>query len=218
MRIGIVGGTGREGRGIALRWAAAGHEVTIGSREAARGDEKAKELSAQHGVKLAGSDNASACQDAEVVLLSIPFGGHRESIEALRDALAGKIVIDLTVPLKPPAVRKVHLPETQAAALETQAILGEGTKVVGALHHISSEHLGDPKHVIDCDVLVCGDDPAARATVVKLVSDLGLRGIEGGPLQNAIALESLTPVLLFINKKYGAAGAGLRITGLPEGA
>jgi NADPH-dependent F420 reductase len=191
--------------------------VTIGSREAERGAQKAAELAEQHGVKLLGSDNASACRDAEVVLLSIPFGGHRETITELRAALEGKIVIDLTVPLVPPAVRKVHLPPTQAAALETQALLGEGTKVVGALHHISSEHLADPEHVIDCDVLVCGDDPAARATVVKLVADLGLRGIEAGPLQNAIALESLTPVLLFINKKYGASGAGLRITGLPEG-
>ncbi len=216
MRIGIVGGTGREGRGIAIRWAAAGHAVTIGSRDAAKGREKAAELSAAHGVTLAGSDNAGACRDAEVVLLSIPFGGHADTVKELAPVLAGKVVIDLTVPLKPPAVRTVNLPESKAACLATQEILGASAKVVGALHHISSEHLAEKDHHIDCDVLVCGDDAEARALVVKLVSDLGLRGIEAGALANAIALESMTPVLLFINKKYGAQGAGIRITGLPS--
>jgi 8-hydroxy-5-deazaflavin:NADPH oxidoreductase len=215
MRIGIVGGTGREGRGIAIRWAASGHAVTIGSREASRGAEKAAELAATHHVPLTGTDNVGACRDADVVLLSIPFSGHAATVEELAPALAGKIVIDLTVPLKPPTVRTVHLPESKAACLATQAILGSEARVVGALHHISSEHLGDPDHPIDCDVLVCGDDAEARAVVVGLVADLGLRGIEAGALANAIALESLTPVLLFINKKYGASGAGIRITGLP---
>ncbi len=218
MRIGIVGGTGREGRGIAIRWAAAGHAVTIGSREASKGAEKAAELSAAHGVSLAGKDNAGACRDAEVVLLSVPFAGHADTVRELAPVLAGKIVIDLTVPLKPPAVRTVHLPESKAACLATQQILGDSAKVVGALHHISSEHLVDAEHPIDCDVLVCGDDAEARSIVVKLVGDLGLRGIEAGALANAVALESLTPVLLFINKKYGATGAGIRITGIPEKA
>ncbi|MBC7173344.1 MAG: NAD(P)-binding domain-containing protein, partial [Polyangiaceae bacterium] len=169
MRIGIVGGTGREGRGIAIRWAAAGHEVTIGSREASRGAEKAAELSAAHGVKLVGGDNVGACRDAEIVLLSVPFSGHAETVRELAPVLAGKIVIDLTVPLKPPAVRTVNLPESKAACLATQEILGDAAKVVGALHHISSEHLTDPHHTIDCDVLVCGNDPEARGIVVKLV-------------------------------------------------
>jgi 8-hydroxy-5-deazaflavin:NADPH oxidoreductase len=216
MNIGIVGGTGREGRGIAIRWAKAGHTVTIGSRDAARGAAMAEELSATHGVTLRGTGNAECCQGADVVLLAIPYGGHGDTLRELADALGGKIVIDITVPLKPPAVRSVNLPEGQSAALEAQAILGEGTKVVGALHHISSEHLGDPDHAFDCDVLVCGDDPAARATVVSLFADLGLRAIEAGVLKNAIALESMTPVLLFINKKYGAEGAGIRIVGLPN--
>jgi 8-hydroxy-5-deazaflavin:NADPH oxidoreductase len=167
-------------------------------------------------VKLAGTDNAGACRDAELVVLSVPFAGHRETVEELKEVLRGKVVVDLTVPLKPPAVRTVHLPETQAAALETQAILGPESKVVGALHHISSEHLVDPTHVIDCDVLVCGDDEGARALVVELLTDLGLRGIEAGVLKNAVALESLTPVLLFVNKKYGISAAGIRITGLPD--
>jgi NADPH-dependent F420 reductase len=216
MNIGIVGGTGREGRGIALRWAKAGHRVTIGSRDATRGAEMAAELSQKHGVTLHGTDNAGCCEGADVVLLAIPYGGHGETLRELKPALEGKIVIDITVPLKPPAVRSVNLPPGQAAALEAQAILGEDTKVVATMHHISSEHLGDPDHTFDCDVLVCGDDPEARATVASLVQDLGLRAIEAGVLKNAIALESLTPVLLFINKKYGADGAGIRIVGLPN--
>jgi NADPH-dependent F420 reductase len=112
-------------------------------------------------------------------------------------------------------VTQVHVPAGQAAALEAQALLGAETKVVAALHHVSSAHLGEPDHAIDCDVLLCGDDEAARAAVAKLVVDLGLRPIEAGPLRNAIALEALTPVLLWINRKYKIVGSGVRITGVP---
>lgn len=216
MKIGIVGGTGREGRGIAQRWAKAGHSVAIGSRSAERAAAKAAEFSEEGGVTITGSDNATVCADAEVILLSIPFDGHKATIESLAAALKGKIVIDITVPLKPPKVREVNLPQSAAAALETQEILGEETKVVASLHHVSSAHLSDPDHVIDCDVLTCADDPAARTTVIALLKDLGLRGIDAGKLKNAVALESLTPVLLHINKKYKSPGAGIRITGLPE--
>lgn len=216
MKIGIIGGTGREGTGIAGRWAKAGHVVTIGSRDADRAKAKAAELSAEYGATLHGATNAGCVEGADVVLLTVPYGGHAATLTELKDALAGKILIDITVPLQPPKVRSVNLPAGQSAALEAQSILGEATKVVGALHHISSHHLGDPSHVFDCDVLVVGDDPEARGTVVSLVTDLGLRAIEAGVLKNAIALESLTPVLLFINQKYKSEGAGIRITGLPD--
>ena len=142
-----------------------------------------------------------------------PYAAHAPTFTAIRDAVAGKVVVDITLPLKPPKVRSVQLPPGSAAALESQAILGEGATVVAALHHISSEHLGDPAHEFDCDVLLCGEK-VARETVAKLIEDLGLRAIEAGTLENAVALESITPVLLFINKKYGAT-AGLRITGMP---
>lgn len=216
MKIGIVGGTGREGKGLAVRWAKAGHEVTIGSRDAARAAEVAGELGAQFGVTIRGADNAGCCEGAEVVLLAIPFGGHDATLSSLKEALEGKILIDITVPLQPPKVRSVNLPEGQSAALRAQELLGEGVRVVGALHHISSDHLIDLDHEFDCDVLVCGNDPEARDTVVSLVKDLGIRAFEAGVLKNAIALESLTPVLLFINQKYKAAGAGIRLVGLPE--
>lgn len=213
MNIGIVGGTGREGRGIALRWAKAGHRVTIGSRDATRGAEMAAELSQKHGVTLHGTDNAGCCEGADVVLLAIPYGGHGETLRELKPALEGKIVIDITVPLKPPQVRRVHLPEGQAAALETQALLEGSARVVAAMHHVSAVHLAS-EHAIDCDVLVCSDDEEALQLTLGLIRDLGMRGVHAGVLANAVALESLTPVLLHINKHYKNPGVGLRITGL----
>lgn len=216
MKIGIVGGTGREGTGIAARWARAGHQVTIGSRDAARAVQKAAELSEAGGVTIHGASNEDCCRTADLVLLAVPYGAHASTLTELKDALQGRILIDITVPLQPPKVRSVNLPAGQSAALEGQAILGEGVKVVAALHHISSGHLGDPSHTFDCDVLVCSDDQEARATVVKVVEDLGLRAFEAGVLRNAIALESLTPVLLFINQKYKSEGSGIRITGIPD--
>lgn len=213
MRIGIIGGTGKEGSGLALRWARFGHSVTVGSRDGARGRDAAERLSAK-GAPLAGGSNLDACTSADVVVLSVPYAAHRETLESVKGALSGKVVVDITVPLKPPEIRRVHVPEGHAAALEAQAILGSGTKVVAALHHVSSVHLGDPDHVIDCDVLVCGDDDAARALVTTLISDLGLRGLDAGPLVNAVALEALTPVLLHLNKVYKQSGIGIRFTGL----
>ncbi|MEZ4287834.1 MAG: NADPH-dependent F420 reductase [Polyangiales bacterium] len=216
MKIGIVGGTGREGQGLAIRWAKAGHDVMIGSRDATRGAEKATEFNKEFGVSLKGGDNAQACAHGEVILVAVPYAAHASTFESIRGDVRDKIVIDITVPLKPPNVRSVNLPDGNSAALEAAKILGEETKLVAALHHISSEHLGDPEHNFDCDVLVCGNDKEARETVIEIVGDLGLRGIDAGVLKNAVALESLTPVLLHINKKYGSSGSGIRITGLPE--
>ena len=121
-----------------MRWARAGHEVFIGSREAERGVAKAAELAAEHNITLTGGDNLGACAHGEVVVVTVPYSAHAPTFTSIREAVAGKIVVDITVPLKPPKVRSVQLPAGQAAALESQAILGEGTTVVAALHHISS--------------------------------------------------------------------------------
>lgn len=210
MRIGIVGGTGREGKGLALRWAKAGHSVCIGSRDAERARARAAEL----GAGIEGGDNAWCASEADVVLLSVPYAAHAETLKGIAGALSGRVLIDITVPLKPPKVSQVNLPAGRAAAIEAQAIVGPSTPVVAALHHVSSAHLGEPDHAIDCDVLVCGDDATAKALVLELVGDLGLRGLDAGPLENAVALESLTPVLLYMNKKYKGT-SGIRFTGLP---
>lgn len=215
MRIGIVGGTGREGRGLALRWAAKGHAIVVGSRDAARAQEKARELSAEltGGVgPISGGSNEEAA-GAEVVLLTVPYAAHADTLKGLRSALAGRIVIDITVPLVPPKVTQVNLPAGTSAALEAQVLLDPTTRVVATLHHVSSAHLGEPGHAIDCDVLVCSDDQDARTAAIGLIEDLGLRGLDAGVLKNAVALESLTPVLLHLNRKY-KTNTGIRITGL----
>jgi NADPH-dependent F420 reductase len=216
MKIGIVGGTGREGRGLAVRWAKAGHEVFIGSRQAERGEAKAKEFSDEFGVSIRGSDNVAACNHGEIVIVTVPYAAHRATFESISGTVGEKIIVDITVPLQPPKVRSVNLPEGNAAALEARSYLPDGTRLVAALHHISSEHLSDPEHEFDCDVLVCGDDKEARAAVIAVVADLGLRGVDAGVLKNAVALESMTPVLLHINRRYKSVGSGIRITGIPE--
>jgi NADPH-dependent F420 reductase len=215
MRIGIIGGTGREGRGLALRWARAGHQVLVGSREAGRAVEKAAELSAMAagGPRIEGGSNEDAARAGEVAVLAVPYPAHGETLRGLRQALAGRILIDITVPLAPPRVTRVSLPAGGAAALEAQALLDPTTRVVAALHHLSSAHLGDLTHTPDCDVLVCGDDEGARTTAIALCTDLGVRALDAGVLQNAVALESLTPVLLHLNRRY-STNAGLRITGI----
>lgn len=214
MRIGIVGGTGKEGKSMGRRWALKGHDVRIGSRDAERAKDTATELSAETGKNLTGGTNEWAVAEVDVVLLSVPYAGHGDTLRALKDALKDKVLIDITVPLKPPKVRLVHLPAGQSAALEAQAIVGEATPVVATLHHVSSVHLADTEHKIACDVLCCSDNADAMQKVMTLVEDLGMRALDAGPLQNAVALESLTPVLLHLNNKYKGQGAGITFTGI----
>lgn len=214
MKIAIVGGTGREGKGIAVRWARAGHDVTIGSRDKERAAASAVELSGVAGRTIAGDDNQGAVAAADFVLLAVPYTAHGDTLRGLAANLGGKVLFDITVPLQPPKVRVVHLPPGKAAALEAQEIVGPGTKVIAGMHHVGSSELADPDHTFDSDVLVCGDDAAAKELSMTLVRDLGLRPLDAGPLANAVALEALTPVLLHINKTYKAAASGIRITGL----
>jgi NADPH-dependent F420 reductase len=224
MRVGIVGGTGKLGNGLALRWARAGHTIAIGSRDAGRARAHASELAAGGGGAppetgearvFEGGDNAWAAASADVVVLTVPYEAHDPTLRAIREAAAGKVVLDATVPLRPPKVSRVQLPPGQAAALEAQALLGAGTPVAAALHHVSAAHLADPAHAVDCDVLVASDDARAKGTVMALVRDLGLRALDAGPLVNAIALEALTPVLIHLNRTYKSTGAGVSFTNLP---
>ncbi len=213
--IAVLGGTGKEGSGLAMRWAMNGYTVMIGSREAEKAIARAAELNAQMGGEyLTGLSNAEAAQKADLVVLSVPYSAHQATLESVKEFISGKVMIDLTVPLQPPKVRTVFVPEGKAAALEAQALLGESVKVVAAFQNVSAEQLGDPKHTVDCDVLVCGSDAEAKAAVMKLVEATGMRGVDAGPLANAVAVEALTPVLLYINKTYGIKGSGIRITGI----
>ena len=198
---------------MALRWARAQHDVFIGSRDAARASSTAAELSAQAGRAIRGGDNLAAVEASELAVLSVPYSAHASTLQTLKAALAGRILIDITVPLQPPKVTQVNLPAGQAAALEAQAIVGPETPVVAAMHHVSAVHLRDLEHVIECDVLACSDDKAALERALALIGDLGVRAVDAGPLRNAIALESLTPVLLHINRTLKGS-AGIRLTGV----
>lgn len=214
----VLGGTGAEGFGLAVRWAAAGYDVTLGSRVAERAAEKAAELAAMGtGWRVQGMENLAAAERAEIVALTVPYGAHQPTLAAVRAALQGKILIDVTVPLVPPKVSRVQLPAGKSAGEEAQALLGDGVRVVSAFQNISASHLVDLQHEIDCDVLVCGDDADAREAVVRLAAAAGMVAWHAGPLANAVAVESLTPVLISLNRRYKVPNSGIRITGIPRG-
>jgi NADPH-dependent F420 reductase len=213
--IAIIGGTGAEGRGLALRWARAGHRVTIGSRDAAKAAAVAEALNARLGAALVlGSASGSAAAGADVVVLTVPYAAQAATAGALKQELAGKILIDVTAPLVPPKVSRVQLPPGGSCSLALQTLLGRGVRVVSAFQNVSAHKLSDPDQNVDCDVLVTSDDKAARQIAIELAADAGLRGIDAGPLANAVAAESLTALLIHINRTYGIAAAGIRITGL----
>ncbi len=214
----ILGGTGKEGAGLALRWALHGYRVIIGSRAADRAKTRAAEMNSELGADyLTGLANAEAAAAADIVILSVPYSAHQTTLSAVREQCRGKILVDLTVPLQPPEIMAVNLPAGQAAALEAQSLLGPDVTVVAAFQNVSAVKLKQLGQPVDCDVLVCSDDQAARLAVIELVEAAGMRGLDAGGLKNAVAAESLTPVLLHINKTYGIAGAGIRITGLGDG-
>ncbi|MFN8378567.1 MAG: NADPH-dependent F420 reductase [Anaerolineae bacterium] len=213
--IAVLGGTGKEGSGLALRWALHGYKVIIGSRDAERARQHASEMNAKLGGDyVVGMQNADAAAAANLVVLSVPYSAHADTLRSVVDQVQGKVLVDLTVPLQPPKVRTVHVPAGGSAALETRALLGEGVRIVSAFQNVSAEKMVAADTYVDCDVLITGDDEEAKTDVLKLVEAAGMRGVDAGPLANAAAAESLTPVLLYINKKYGVKGAGIRITGL----
>lgn len=215
--IAIIGGTGRIGPGLALRWATAGYQVIIGSREARRAEAQAAEIAGELGEGKApgGMTNPDAAAAADMVVVTVPFAAHDETLAAIRDAVQGKIVVDVTVPLVPPKVGQVQLPPDGAASIAAARLLGADVRVVAAFQNIAAAHLRDRDHDIDCDVLVCGDDVAAREAVIALAEAAGLRGWHAGPLANAAAADALTSVLISINRFYRIEGAGIRITGTP---
>jgi len=215
IRLAVVGGTGKEGSGLALRWANAGYSVVIGSRT----EEKAKRVSAELNEVLGsevikGMLNEQAAARADIIIVTVPYAAHKATLESIHQASQGKIVVDVTVPMAPPRITEVVLPNGHTAAEEAQAILGDSVRVVSAFQNVSAVHLKDPEHDIQCDVLVTGDDEEAKQDVIALAEAIGMQGINAGPLANAIVAESLTPVLLGINKRYGVKGAGIRITNL----
>jgi NADPH-dependent F420 reductase len=217
--IAVIGGTGREGPGLALRWAKSGqYQVLIGSRQQEKAERVAAELNARLGRNLIrGMVNPDAAAAADMVVLTVPYSAHMPILESIRAGLRGKILVDVTVPLQPPKVSQVYIPPGGSAAAEAQALLGSDVRVVAAFQNVGAAHLQDPDHLIESDVLVCGDDREAKAEVIALAQAAGMRGLDAGPLQNAVVVEGLTAVLIGINIRYKAKGAGIRITGIDQG-
>lgn len=212
----ILGGTGDLGGGLALRWAKAGYPIVIGSRSAANAEKAAAELKQKiAGADVRGLENGDAAAAGDIVVLTVPWANHGPMLEVMKPHCAGKIVIDVTVPLQPPKVRTVHLPPSGSAAQATQAALGEDARVVSAFQNVAADHLADLAHDIDCDVLVCGNDVEARQQVIELAEAAGMKAWHAGQLANSVVAEALTSVLIFMNNRYGIPGAGIRITGTP---
>ena len=213
--IAILGGTGKEGKGLAYRWCKAGYAVIIGSRTYEKAIAAAEEIRNLLGGEAAvtGMENAEAARLSDIVALTVPFSAHVPMLESLKDALQGKILIDVTVPLVPPKVAKVQMPPEGSASMQAQMILGEGVQVVAAFQNISFENLLSEEDV-ECDVLVAGTGKAARGVVIKLVEDAGLIGWDAGPIENTVIVEGLTSVLIGINKQYGIDSSGIKITGV----
>lgn len=218
-KIAVIGGTGDLGSGLALRWVLAGHGVILGSRAQDSADRAVAKLKerAPDG-DISGLENGPAAAAADIVVLTVPYSNHAPMLEAIKQGCQGKVMIDVTVPLQPPKVRTVHIPEGFSASQEAQAFLGEDVRVVSAFQNVAADHLQDIDHAIDCDILVCGNDPDAREVAVGLASDAGMKAWHAGQLANSVVSEALTSVLIFMNNRYKIPGAGIRITGEPGSA
>jgi len=218
--IAILGGTGDLGTGLARRWVQAGYDVIIGSRTQEKAEAAVasmREVMAERGIEkvnVRAMENRSAAECADIVAMTVPFSHQTSTLEHIKPVMQGKILIDVTVPLVPPKVARVQLPEGGSAGQIAQALLGDGVSVVSAFQNVAAHHLQEG-HGLDCDVLVCGNKKDARTKVIELVEAAGMRGIHAGPINNAAAVEAMTSVLIFINKQY-KCHSGVKITDLPD--
>ncbi len=214
MNIAILGGTGKEGAGLGVRWALAGHSVIIGSRDRERARAKAAELRERTGkLAIMGESNAEAAKLGEVVVIALPSDGLATTLPEVREGCRGKVVISTVVPLTFGGPRLFTPPPAGSSAEEAQALLSDAN-VVAAFHHIAAHELSDTAHPIECDLLLCGADAGAKEAVSQLARSMGLRPIDVGPLSNAGPLEGITAVLATINRRYKLKDAGIKITGL----
>lgn len=208
--IAVIGGTGHLGKAIARRLVKAGHQVTIGSRTADKAQATADEIGA-----AGAGDNTAVASGKEIVIVTVPYASQADTLKQIAPLVGTAIVVDTTVPLVPPKVMRVQLPAAGSAALEAKALLGEDVRFVTAFHSVAA-HILDTDAKVDCDILVFSDDAEARSVVIGLVGDMDMRGLSGGSLANSAAAEALTSILIYMNKTYGADGAGIRFTGLTK--
>jgi NADPH-dependent F420 reductase len=217
LKIAILGGTGEQGPGLALRLAIAGEEVIIGSRNKERAEKVAAELNAElGGTRIQGAENAQAAQAAEIVMMTVPYSAHLSTLEGVKAQVQGKIFVDVSVPLDPENPRRMKMPPAGSATEEAQEFLGAGTKVVAAFQNVAAHLLRDPKHHIDCDILVCGNDVEAKKTIIALIGKMSMKGYDVGTADSARVVEGLTSILIRLNIRHKVKGAGIHLTGLPQ--
>ena len=209
MKLAILGGTGKEGQGLALRWARAGRDILLGSRDASKGDRIARELNAELGhARVLGMSNLDAAREGEIVVSALPHDGHLEILRDIRRELHGKLLVTATIAWPPGST------ERASAGEEAQETLGDGSRVVAAFQTISARTLRDMEPGDREDVLICSDDDGALEAARTLVEETGFRGVIAGPLVRARTVEAITGLLLNINRRYGVKSSGIRITGI----
>jgi len=216
--IAVIGGTGQEGSGLTLRWAASGFPVIIGSREQEKAARKAVSMNEQLGessVPVRGLSNRDAAEEADVAMLVVPYAAQKAILADIREAVHGKLLMTAVVPLDPDDPKRILVPAAGSAAAEAQEMLGPETPVVTAFQNVGAHAMQRWDQPIECDILVCGDDAVAKRMAMNLVAALGLRALDAGPLTNAITVEGLTPILIGLNIQHRTRHAGIRITGLP---
>ena len=215
MKIAILGGTGNEGPGLAIRWARAGHEIIIGSRREEKALRVAQQLNERLGhSRVVGMTTEAAALACEVAVLTVPYAAQNALLRTLKEALRGKLLIVVTVALRPPKVARVYIPPQGSASEQAHDVLGDAVRVVAAFQNVGAHALEALDQPVDCDVLVCGNRKADKAIAIQLAEALGTRGIDAGPLVNSKAVEAMTSVLIGINIRYHVAAAGIRITGI----
>lgn len=217
--IAIIGGTGHQGLGLTLRWASAGLPVAIGSRSLERARAAAEQVQSAPQVRAAerssveGMENLEAARAADVVVVAVPASAHKETLAAIAPGLSGKIVVDVTVPLEKNPSYAAQLPQGSAAEA-AQRFLGPEVRVVAAFHTVPAALLQDLARPVDCDVLVCGDDRAAKTRVIELAAAFGARALDVGALRQAHTLERITALLIGLGQRTHHHELGVRITGL----
>lgn len=215
LAIAVLGGTGKEGKGLAYRWAKAGYRILIGSRVDERAISAAAELvGALDGTaSVVGMSNLEAAREADIVVVTVPYAAHSEIIRSVADVVGGKLLIDVTVPLVAGQLSKAHMPAAGSAAQEACNLLGPGAEVAAAFHNVPHEYLLQDTS-IESEVLVTGTSKAARGEALRLVAAAGLTGWDAGAIENSMVTEGLASVLIHINRLYGSSHAGIKITGV----
>ena len=215
--IAVLGGTGKEGPGLAMRWAHAGYKIIIGSRQAEKAQATAAELNDKLGIDFVeGLHNDAAARQADISVLTVVYSAHKVAVQGLKEALQGKILVDATARVD---FRDPRPPEPPSAPALAQQILGEGVRVVGAFQtvpsHVLKKNLGES---LDTDVLVCADDLDAAEQVIKLAEAGGMRAYYAGQLENSVVVEGLAAIMISLNKHYGVRTASISVTGVPPQA